>query len=166
MRILGIDPGTIAMGYGVVEEQDGEIALVDYGVLYSPLRSPIGERLSYLYHGLLEVISRCQPDAVAVEQPFVMTRNVKSALAIGKAQAIAILAAANRKIPTYEYTPTQVKQRVADYGASSKEQIQEMVRLQLGLAEIPRPSDAADALAVAICHLREVYLSNLLDKQE
>ncbi len=164
MRVLGVDPGTVTMGYGVIEDRDEEIALVDYGVLNSPLRSPIGERLSYLYSGLVEVISRCQPDAVAVEQPFV-ANNVKSALAIGRAQAVAILAAANRKIPTYEYTPTQVKQRVADYGASSKEQIQEMVRLQLGLAEVPHPSDAADALAVAICHLREVYLSNLLDKQ-
>jgi len=165
MRILGIDPGTVTMGYGVIEGGDEELALVDYGVLNSPLRSPIGERLSYLYNGLLEVISRSQPDAVAVEQPFVMTRNVKSALAIGRAQAVAILAAANRQIPTYEYTPTQVKQRVADYGASSKEQIQEMVRLQLGLAEAPQPSDAADALAVAICHLREVHLSNLLNRQ-
>ena len=153
------------MGYGVIEGGDEEIALVDYGVLNTPLRSPIGERLSYLYHGLLDVIARWQPDAVAVEQPFVMTRNVKSALAIGRAQAVAILAAANQKIPSYEYTPTQVKQRVADYGASSKEQIQEMVRLQLGLAEAPQPSDAADALAVAICHLREIHLSNLLDKQ-
>ncbi|MFC1870258.1 crossover junction endodeoxyribonuclease RuvC [Chloroflexota bacterium] len=166
MRILGVDPGTITMGYGVIDGGDDEIALVDFGALKSPLRSPMGERLSYLYHGLLAVITRCQPDVVAVEQPFVMTRNVKSALAIGRAQAVAILAAANRKIPVYEYTPTQVKQRVADYGASSKEQIQEMVRLQLGLSQVPEPNDAADALAVAICHLRETYLSNLLDEQQ
>ena len=152
------------MGYGVIEDRDDEIALVDYGALNSPARSPIGERLSYLYNGLVEIISRCQPDAVAVEQPF-MAKNVRSALAVGRAQAVAILAAANRQIPTYEYTPTQVKQRVADYGASSKEQIQEMVRLQLGLSQAPQPSDAADALAVAICHLRETYLERLLAKQ-
>ena len=164
MRILGIDPGTVTMGYGVIEDRDDEIALVDCGALSSPARSPIGERLSYLYNGLVEIISRCQPDAVAVEQPF-MARNVKAALAVGRAQAVAILAAANRQIPTYEYTPTQVKQRVADYGASPKEQIQEMVRLQLGLPEVPQPSDAADALAVAICHLRETYLDSLLAKQ-
>ena len=164
MRILGIDPGTVTMGYGVIEDRDDEIALVDYGALNSPARSPIGERLSYLYNGLVEIISRCQPDAVAVEQPF-MAKNVKSALAVGRAQAVAILAAANRQIPTYEYTPTQVKQRVANYGASSKEQIQEMVRLQLGLSQAPQPSDAADALAVAICHLRETYLERLLAKQ-
>ena len=153
------------MGYGVIEERDDEIALVDFGAVSSPGRFPIGERLSYLYHELEEIISRCEPDAVAIEEPF-MSKNVKSALAVGRAQAVAILAAANRGIPTYEYTPAQVKQRVADYGASSKEQIQEMVRLQLGLSKVPEPSDAADALAVALCHLQEVYLDNLLAKQE
>jgi len=164
MRVLGIDPGTITMGYGVVDSQDDEIALTDCGALVSPERSPIGERLRYLYNELLEIIGRHQPDAVAVEQPFV-AKNVRSALAIGRAQAVALLAAANKGIPTYEYTPTQIKQRVANYGASSKEQIQEMVKLQLGLAEVPQPNDAADALAVAICHLREIHLSNLLASQ-
>ena len=163
MRILGVDPGTVTTGYGVIDSEDDEITLIDYGALVSPARSPIGERLSYLYSGLLEVISRCQPDAVAVEQPFI-ANNVKSALAIGRAQAVAILAAANKGVPSYEYTPAQVKQRVANYGASSKEQIQEMVRLQLGLSQVPQPSDAADALAVAICHSREMHLSSLLNK--
>ena len=164
MRILGIDPGTVAMGYGVIDSSDDETTLVDCGVFDCPKRSPIGERLSFLYGELEKIISRYQPEAVAIEQPFV-AKNVRSTLAIGKAQAVAILAAANRGIPSYEYTPTQVKQRVADYGGSSKEQVQEMVRLQLGLAEVPKPADAADALAVAICHLRETYLSNLLAKQ-
>ena len=90
---------------------------------------------------------------------------MRAALAIGRAQGVAILAAAKRKIPSYEYTPAQVKQRVADYGASSKEQIQEMVKLQLGLAEVPQPNDAADALAVALCHLSEIHLENLLNGQ-
>ncbi|MBA7675072.1 Crossover junction endodeoxyribonuclease RuvC [subsurface metagenome] len=117
-----------------------------------------------MYNGLMEIISRCQPDTVAIERPF-MAKNVQSALAIGKAQAVAILAAAKNGIASYEYTPTQVKQRVADYGASSKEQIQEMVRLQLGLSQVPQPSDAADALAVALCHLREVHLESLLSEQ-
>jgi crossover junction endodeoxyribonuclease RuvC len=164
MRVLGIDPSMVTMGYGVIEDRDDEIALVDYGALTSPMRSPTGERLSYLYDKLQEVVSRHQPDAVAIEQPFV-SKNVKSALAIGRAQAIAILAAANQGIPTYEYTPAQVKQRVANYGASSKEQIQEMVRLQLGLSQVPQPNDAADALAVAICHLHEIHLSELLAQQ-
>ncbi len=165
MKILGIDPGTVAMGYGVIESRDDEIALIDCGALIAPARSPIGERLSYLYNQLVEIVSRYQPDVVAVEQPFI-AKNAKSALAIGRAQAIAILAAANKGIPTYEYTPTQIKQRVANYGASSKEQIQEMVRLQLGLSQIPQPSDAADALAVALCHISEIHLSNLLSKQQ
>ena len=165
MRILGIDPGTVAMGYGVLESRDDKTTLIDYGVLTTKARSPIGERLSFMYNKLLEIISKSQPDAVAIEQPFV-AKNVKSALAIGKAQAIAILAAANKGIPSYEYTPTQIKQRVANYGASSKEQIQEMVRLQLELAQVPQPNDAADALAVALCHLGEIHLSNLLAKQK
>ena len=165
MRILGIDPGTVTMGYGVIESGENEAALVDYGALTSPLRSPIGERLSFLYNKLLEIISRHQPDAVAVEQPFV-GKNIRSALAIGRAQAVAMLAAANIGIPTFEYTPAQIKQRITNYGASSKEQIQEMVRLQLGLSQVPQPNDAADALAVALCHLHEIHLSNLLAKQQ
>ena len=165
MKILGIDPGTVAMSYGVIDSTDDEVTLVDCGALTTQARSPIGERLSYLYHQLLEIISRNRPDMVAVEQPFI-AKNVKSALVIGRAQAIAILAAANNNIPVYEYTPAQVKQRVANYGASSKEQIQEMVRLQLGLSEVPEPSDAADALAVAFCHLAEMHLNELLARQQ
>jgi crossover junction endodeoxyribonuclease RuvC len=161
MRVLGIDPGTITMGYGIIESRDDEVAVVDYGALTTLPHSPIGERLSYLYNELLEIISHCQPDAVAIEQPF-MAKNAQSALAVGRAQAVAILAAANRGIPSYNYSPAQVKQRVTNYGASSKEQIQEMVKLQLGLSQVPEPSDAADALAIAICHLREVRLESLL----
>jgi crossover junction endodeoxyribonuclease RuvC len=153
------------MGYGVVESRDDDVVMIDCGTLTSPKRPPIGERLSYLYHELLVIISRHQPDAVVVEQPFV-AKNARSALAIGMAQAVALLAAAGKGIPTYEYTPTQIKQRVANYGASSKEQVQEMVRYQLGLAAVPQPNDAADALAVAICHLREIHLSNLLVRQK
>jgi crossover junction endodeoxyribonuclease RuvC len=163
MRVLGIDPGTIVMGYGVIESND-EITLVDCGALVSPQRSPIGERLYYLYNELRGVILRHKPEVVVVEQPFV-ARNARSALAIGRAQAVAILAATSRGIPTYEYTPTQIKQQVANYGASSKEQIQEMVKLQLGLPEVPQPHDVADALAVAICHLREIHPSQLLVEQ-
>ena len=161
---MGIDPGTVIMGYGIIESSGDEIALVDCGALGCSERSPIGERLSFLYRELGKIISRYQPDVVAIEQPFV-AKNVKSALAIGKAQAVAILAAANEGIPTFEYTPAQVKQRVADYGASSKEQVQEMVRLQLGLSEVPQPPDAADALAVAICHCQEAHLEELLARE-
>jgi len=151
------------MGYGIVEANEDKITMVDCGALRCRARSPIGERLSYLYDALLAIITRHQPDAVAVEN--FMARNVRAALTVGRAQAVAILAAANRGIPVYEYTPAQVKQRVADYGASSKEQIQEMVKLQLGLSHVPQPSDVADALAVAICHLRETHLERLLTGQ-
>ncbi len=165
MRILGIDPGTVIMGYGVIDTEGDKTSLVDCGALKKPGSSPIEERLSFFYGELLEIISRYQPDAVAIEQPFV-AKNVRSALAIGRAQAVAMLAAANRKIQVYEYTPTEVKQKVTDYGASSKEQVQEMVRLQLELSEAPQPIDAADALAVAICHLREMQLQSLLARGE
>ena len=165
MRILGIDPGTVVIGYGVIDSEADEMTLVECNALTCNQRSSMGERLSYLYNGLSQVIARHQPDAVAIEQPFV-AKNVRSALAIGKAQAVSILAAANRGIPTYEYTPAQVKQAVANYGASSKEQVQEMVRLQLGLAQSPQPLDASDALAVAICHVQETRLENLIGGQK
>ena len=165
MRVLGIDPGTVVVGYGVIESTDTKVALVGCGALKTSPRSPIGQRLSHLYGQLSQIISRYQPDAVAIEQPF-LAKNVSAALAVGKAQAVAILAAASQGIPTYEYTPAQIKQRVANYGASSKEQIQEMVRLQLGLSQVPQPSDAADALATALCHLSETHLSNLLAREQ
>ncbi|UCB42815.1 MAG: crossover junction endodeoxyribonuclease RuvC [Dehalococcoidales bacterium] len=164
MRVLGIDPGTVVIGYGVIDSDGDRTTLVDCGALSSSARLPIAERLSILYNQLLEIVSRYQPDAMAVEQPFV-GKNVNSALAIGKAQAVAILAAANRGIPTHEYTPAQIKRQVANYGTSSKEQVQKMVSLQLGLSEVPQPDDAADALATALCHLGEVHLSNLLTEE-
>jgi crossover junction endodeoxyribonuclease RuvC len=163
MRVLGVDPGTIIMGYGVIESQDSDTSLVKFGSINTPPRSPIGERLSFLYKQLMEIISKYRPEAVAVEQPFV-AKNAKSALAIGRAQAVAILAAANSHIPCYEYTPAEIKQRVANYGASKKEQIQQMVMLQLGLTQIPDPADAADALAVALCHLQAMHLESLLNR--
>ena len=166
MIVLGIDPGTIIMGYGVIESQDSDVSLIKYGALNTPSRSPIGERLSFLYGQILMRLSpNISPEAVAVEQPFV-AKNAKSAFAIGRAQAVAILAAANSHIPCFEYTPAEIKQRVANYGASSKEQIQQMVMLQLGLTQIPEPADAADALAVALCHLQVTHLENLLNQIE
>ncbi len=165
MKVLGIDPGTVIMGYGIVESHNNEISLIDYGALRTKERSPIGERLNYLYTSIQEIISRYQPDVVAVEQPFV-AKNARSAFTIGRAQAVAILAAANNRIPCFEYTPAEIKQRVANYGASSKEQIQQMVMLQLGLNQIPDPADAADALGVALCHLQEAHIQNLIDQRE
>ena len=164
MKILGIDPGTVVMGFGIIESEGDAITLVDFGAINVPEHSEIGLRLSYLYQNLLKIIRRHHPDAVAVEQPFI-SKNVKSAMAIGRAQAVALLAAANSRIPAYEYPPAKVKQMVTSYGAGSKEQVQEMVRLQLGLAAAPHPADAADALAVAICHVQETRLENLIAGQ-
>jgi len=151
------------MGYGVIETGDGEPVFIKCGVIKPPARSSIGERLSFLYQHLMEIIVATNPDVIAIEQPFV-AKNARTALAIGRAQAIAILSAANCNIPSFEYTPAKIKQRVTTYGASSKEQVQEMVRLQLGLDHTPEPDDAADALAVALCHMSETHVNNLLQQ--
>jgi crossover junction endodeoxyribonuclease RuvC len=165
MRILGIDPGTLVMGFGVIEAEEDKVSLVKFGVFKAKPSDPIGKRLKSFYNELLGIITCYKPDFIAIEQPF-MAVNVKTALAIGRAQAVAILAAATKEIPTSEYTPTQIKQRVTDHGASTKDQIQEMVRLQLDLVEVPQPDDAADGLAVAICHLQEMHLNRLLSVGE
>ncbi len=164
MRVLGIDPGTVVAGYGLVDNTDGDLKMVACGIVKASQRLSPAERLSKLYQGLKEVVARYQPDVVAVEQPFV-SNNVSTALAIGRAQAVAMLVAANQDIPVYEYSPAKVKYAVTSYGASSKEQIQQMVKLQLGLSELPQPADAADALAVALCHLSEMHLSNLIGEK-
>lgn len=153
MRILGVDPGTISLGYGIVDGEE-QVRLVCYGVLSFPPKTPIEERLRCLYTKLSEIIAKHKPDEAAIEEPFV-GHNVRSALAIGRAQAVAILAAANQGLPVYYYSPAEVKQRVTNYGRSDKGQIQEMVRIQLGLPQPPPPSDAADALAVALCHTQQ-----------
>ena len=165
MRILGIDPGTLTMGYGLIEDRDEELRMLDCGILTASSHMPLAERLHELYLGLMKLVDHYQPHEMAVEDPFV-AQNARSALAIGRAQAIAMLAAANSGIPAYTYPPARVKQVVADYGGSQKEQVQQMVRIQLGLTQIPQPSDAADALAIAICHFRERQLAKLIAKGE
>jgi len=165
IRILGIDPGTVKMGYGLIESVDDNLRMLDCGVLIAPGKMPHTDRLYVLYKRLLELVARYHPDELAVEEPFV-ARNVRSALAIGRAQALAILAAANNSIPVYTYAPTKVKQLITGYGVSGKEQVQQMVKIQLELPEVPRSSDAADALAIAICHLRERHVAGLIAKGE
>ena len=151
MRILGIDPGTINMGYGVVEAGDG-MQVIDFGVLTVAPQTLIEERLCYLYDGLTEIITMSSPDEVAIEQQF-LGKNAHTAFAIGAAKTVAILAAVKHELPIYYYTPTQVKRQVTSYGHSDKLQVQEMVKIQLGLSETPQPHDASDALAIAICHI-------------
>ncbi len=161
MRILGIDPGTVKLGFGAVDDRGPDIVMIECGALTCKPGCPIEQRLAVLYEKLTELIARCRPDEVAVEEPFI-AENMRAALSIGRAQAIAILAASIRHIPVFRYTPAQVKQRVSGYGNSDKLQVQEMVRLQLGLEEVPEPDDAADALAVALCHIQETQLARMM----
>jgi len=160
MRILGIDPGTVNLGYGVVDNGQ-EMRMVDYGVLSLSRYARLEERLRSIYDGLSQIVAKHHPDEVAIEEPFAGC-NIHSALAIGRAQAIAILVAANQRLPVHCYSPAQIKQQVTSYGGSDKKQVQEGVRMLLGLQESPQPSDASDALAVAICHIQQSRLDKLL----
>lgn len=161
---MGVDPGTVVMGWGVIESDAGKLSLVDYGAIKCPARLTTPKRLGLLYNKLFAIIQENHPDTVAIEAPFV-SENVKTALAIGKAQAIAILAAVNNNIPTSEYSPAKIKQQISNYGTSGKAQMQEMVRLLLRLDVVPEPADAADALAVALCHLQEVHLEDIIARK-
>lgn len=158
MVILGVDPGTIQLGYGLVSSEGDTLIVLAYGAI--TCRGELPERLCMLYDELGKVMEQHRPAVVAVETPFV-GENARSAIAIGKAQAIVLLAAAQRGLQIFEYPPAAVKRHVADYGASSKEQVQTMVKLLLNMAEPPQPFDAADALAVAICHIREAQLKKI-----
>lgn len=151
MRVLGIDPGTAITGYGVVEERAGELSLVECGVIRTSPDAELPARLEAIYQAVQGLITRLAPAAVAVEALFFNT-NVRTAFAVGQARGVCLLAAAQAHLPVFEYTPLQVKQAVVGYGRAEKQQIQEMVRLMLGLKDIPRPDDAADAVAIAICH--------------
>ncbi len=164
VRVLGIDPGTLNMGYGIVEETDGNsMIMLGCGVISAPQKMPIEQRLRSLHRELVRIIEEFEPVEVAVEEPFV-AGNARSALAIGRAQAVAILAAAQAGLPVSRYMPTQVKQMVTNYGRSGKDQVRQMVKLQLGVSDLPEASDAADALAVAICHLNQQHLNRILNR--
>jgi len=160
LRVIGIDPGTYNMGVGIVDSEGSGLSMVHVTV-FSPKKSdPMPTRLLYLFQELGNLISNFSPDSVAIEQPFV-SKNVRSALAIGQAQSVAMIATAKAGLEITGYSPSQVKQAVTDYGASSKEQVQEMVRALLELDYAPSPTDATDALAVAICHINSVESLNL-----
>ena len=152
MRVLGIDPGTYNMGVGVVDSDGSELSLVHVSVLSPRKADPLALRLHTMSGELEALLRELMPGSAAIEEPFV-ARNVKAAMAVGQAQAVAMMACAGQGLDVTGYTPSQVKLAVTDYGASSKEQVQEMIRVLLGLDEVPRPTDAADALAVAICHI-------------
>lgn len=151
LLVLGIDPGTAITGYGVVRSDGQTLDPVSYGVITTPAGVPLALRLQRLYRELRTLMSTYQPTQAAVEDLF-FSRNARSALSVAHARGVILLAAADAGLSVYSYTPLEVKKAVTGYGLASKEQIQQMVRLLLSLETSPRPDDAADALAVAICH--------------
>lgn len=151
--VLGIDPGTATTGYGVVRlTEEGTLEAVTFGVVLTPPSAPAHQRLLMLYGDLKDLLALHRPDSCAVEKLF-FQRNVSTAIAVGQARGVVLLAIAEAGLDVAEYTPNEVKQAVVGYGAADKRQVQEMVRTLLLLPEIPRPDDAADALAIAITHL-------------
>jgi crossover junction endodeoxyribonuclease RuvC len=150
---LGIDPGTATTGYGLVRlAQDGSLVAVKYGVILTPKDASAPARLEMLYNQLCDVLNEYKPDTAAVEKLF-FSRNVTTALAVGQSRGVVLLALQKAGIESFEYTPKEIKNAVAGYGGADKRQVQEMVRALLQLDSIPKPDDAADALAVAITHL-------------
>jgi crossover junction endodeoxyribonuclease RuvC len=157
MRVLGIDPGTAITGWGVVEGDGDELKMVACGVITTAAGTPLPERLQIIYRELTTLITRWQPETAAIEELF-FSKNAKTALAVGHGRGAAMLALANAGLAIAEYKPLEVKQAITGHGGADKAQMQQMVKLLLGLADIPRPDDAADALAVAICHLHSARL--------
>ncbi|MBW7919712.1 MAG: crossover junction endodeoxyribonuclease RuvC [Anaerolineales bacterium] len=150
---LGIDPGLATTGYGLVRlEPDGRLDAVSFGVILTPKTDSVPARLESLYRGLRSLLKKHKPDTAAVEKLF-FQRNVSTAIAVGQARGVALLALQQAGLEVFEYTPNEVKQAVAGYGSADKRQVQEMTRVLLQLNEIPKPDDAADALAIAITHL-------------
>lgn len=151
MRILGVDPGTINMGVGVVEITDGQLTYVYSSTLSAPSKQHLPKRLAILLDELNQIVLTWRPDSIAIESPFV-GKNVKSALAVGQAQALAMIVAAQSDIEVSLYSPTEIKKAVTDYGGSSKEQVRSMVNVILGLDDDAMSMDSSDSLAVALCH--------------
>ena len=151
--VLGIDPGTATTGFGLVRDrEDGSLEMVAFGTIQTSAGEAAHQRLAVLYHQLNEILLLHRPDSCAVEKLF-FQRNVSTAIAVGQARGVVMLAIAEAGLDVFEYTPNEVKQAVAGYGSAQKRQVQEMVRTLLVLPDIPRPDDAADALAIAICHI-------------
>jgi len=157
MRILGIDPGSRATGYGLIDQQGNRLSHLDNGAIITQSPSPLADRLEQIYNKLEELITQFQPDAVAVEQVFV-AKNPASALKLGHARGVALLAGVKAGLPVAEYSALQVKNAVVGYGRAAKSQVQQMTRTLLNLPEIAQ-EDAADALAVAICHAHSHQLT-------
>jgi len=151
MRIIGIDPGTGILGFGVVDVIGGEMKVIDAGVVTTPAHTPLDERLEDIFDSLTEVINATKPDCMSIEKLF-FAQNVTTAMSVSHARGVAMLAGRKAKLPIAEYTPLQIKQTITGYGKADKKQVQEMVRIQLKLKTAPKPDDCADALAAAITH--------------
>jgi crossover junction endodeoxyribonuclease RuvC len=151
MRVLGLDPGTATTGYGIVDAVDGHLSVVVYGVITTPAGDPPAQRLQSIFHQLSALLAAHRPATAGVEQVF-FGRNITTAIAVGQARGVLLLALAEAGVPVSEYSPPKVKEAVTGYGKAEKAQVQLMVRHLLDLAETPQPDDAADALAVAITH--------------
>lgn len=151
MRIIGIDPGFALMGYGVVDMEGNRFTPCIYGAITTDKNMDMPQRLKHIYCRLMDIIDEFRPDAAAIEELF-FNKNAKTAITVGQARGVAILACANSGLSIYEYTPLQIKQGLIGYGRADKEQVQFMVKAILNLAEMPKQDDTADALAAAICH--------------
>ena len=151
MRIIGIDPGTGILGFGVIDVVGGRSKLVTAGVIKTPAHTPLDERLEEIFHGLNQIITETQPNVMSIEKLF-FAQNITTAISVSHARGVAMLCGRLAHLPIAEYTPLQIKQTLTGYGRAEKKQIQEMVRLHLNLQTVPKPDDAADALAAAITH--------------
>jgi crossover junction endodeoxyribonuclease RuvC len=149
MRIIGIDPGTGILGFGVIDVRSGKTKLVTAGVIITPAHTPLADRLEEIYVELTNIIAETKPDMMAIEQLF-FAKNVTTAMSVAHARGVAMLTGKQAKLRIEEYTPMQIKLSLTGYGKADKKQVQEMVRVQLGLKEVPQPDDCADALAAAI----------------
>jgi crossover junction endodeoxyribonuclease RuvC len=148
--VLGIDPGTARLGYGLVDRQGSTLRMLDYGCLETINDRPLEQRLLLIHEGLTDLIETHRPEAVGVERLF-FNKNARTAMAVGQARGVVLLTAAEHGLPVFEYGPHEVKLAVTGYGGAAKDQVQRMVQLVLSMSDVPRPDDAADALAVAVC---------------
>ena len=153
MRILGIDPGVAIVGFGLIESDRGTLRMLQYGAITTPAGLPLAARLAQINRDIEELIGTFRPDEISVEELF-FSKNITTGIAVAHARGVILCAAEKKKIPIYEYTPMQVKQAVAGYGLADKKQVMDMTRRLLKLKAVPRPDDAADALAIALCHAR------------
>lgn len=151
MKILGIDPGTGIFGFGVIQLARGRATMVTAGVISTPPKTPLEDRLLDIYDSLREIVEETKPDVVSIEKLF-FTKNITTGISVAHARGIAMLVARQNELPIFEYTPNQIKQSLTGYGNADKKQMQEMVRVHLRLTDVPKPDDAADALAAAITH--------------